>query len=47
MLKNRSKKGKKKITFKRNNIEDSKKPCCPSTHKSKENTRLQMNKIAK
>jgi hypothetical protein len=47
MLKNRSKKRKKKTTCKRNNMEDSKKPCCPSTHKLKENTRLQMNKIAK
>jgi hypothetical protein len=47
MLKNRSKKGKKKSTFKNNNMEDSKKPCCPSTHTLKENTRLEMNKIEK
>jgi hypothetical protein len=47
VFKNRKKKGKKKTTFKRNNMEDSKKPCCPSTHKLKENTRLQMNKIEK
>jgi hypothetical protein len=47
MLKNKSKKGKKKTTFKRNNMENTKKPCYPSTHKLKENTRLQMNKIAK
>jgi hypothetical protein len=47
MLKNRNKKGKKKTTFKRNNMEDSKKPCCSCTHKLKENIGLQMNKIAK
>jgi hypothetical protein len=47
MLKNRNKKGKKKTAFKRNNMEDSKKSCCSSPHKLKENTRLQMNKIAK
>jgi len=46
-VENRSKKGKKKSTFKKNNMEETKKPCCPSTHKLKENTRLQMNKIAK
>jgi len=43
----KKKKKKKKITFKRNNMEKILKPCCPSTHKLKENRRLQMNKIAK
>jgi hypothetical protein len=43
----KTKKKKKETIFKRNNMEDSKKSCCASTHKLKENMRFQMNKIAK